>query len=181
MYKIWYIHPWRLQLRTACCTDHDLLHWRRTDYKTLMTSLVQQHARHYGGPRDMCQHEQIFGTAGLRKQAHWSFINLENVEFTVTVILVWFATCLNATSDVCRTLPSLIAVTANCDVFHFFFSSFNLTVSNDDPENLHNFRNYGTRSLVLLMEGGLAAQCFIFYPSNVTSHLLTDVGHEAGA
>jgi len=37
-------------------------------------------------------------------------------EFTVTVILVWFATCLNANNDVCRTLPAFIAVTAMCNV-----------------------------------------------------------------
>jgi len=35
--------------------------------------------------------------------------------------------------------------------------------------------------LVVVVEVGLAAQCLSFYPSTVTSHVLTDGGHEAGA
>jgi hypothetical protein len=90
-------------------------------------------------------------------------------EFTVTVILVWFATLLNATSDLCRSLPALITVTANCNVFVFLFSSFNSRASNDDPENLHSFSLFWNSS-----RGGEAQSYrdpILHYYGN--SHMLT--------
>ena len=65
-------------------------------------------------------------------------------EFTVTVILVLFATCLNATSDVCRTLPALIAVTANCDAL-LFSSRLSTQQARMTIHKIYTiFRNYGT-------------------------------------
>ena len=72
---------------------------------------------------------------------------------------VLFATCINAPSDACQTLPALIAVTANCN-FSFLFSSLNSTGSNDDPDNLHNlskFRN--SPVVVMVVKVGLAVLC----------------------
>ena len=45
---------------------------------------------------------------------------LKVCEFTLKVILVLFATFLNATGDIRRTLQAHIAVTANCNVFISF-------------------------------------------------------------
>jgi len=93
-----------------------------------MTSLGQQHAVTLWRTALCVSTWQTFGTANLRIQTDWSFkkkctecevweLPFQKVrEFTVTVILVLFATLLNATSDVCRSLLALISVTANSNV-----------------------------------------------------------------